>query len=215
MSFTFFPWFVNVKLNVNFLVIFPYCASMVDSGLRPHHTYCCKDGHLDRKELMNDPNKGRQMGLEKSEKWCLEMLTKYHLVNVSDTVSPIFDLISSDEKKNIDFGSKLKEMVVRWHHEASINYGLSNIKRLMLPLLVLESPALLQKTEEEEDLLKAYDTSERRRQLLFYLNYTKEETCKRPLASKWVQSQNQSQTSCQVQEKCRKLCGKYFSKSIY
>eukprot|EP00093_Oithona_nana_P002368 02368.XXX_37938_35832_1 [CDS] Oithona nana genome sequencing. len=58
-----------------------------------------------------------------------------------------------DEKKNIDFGSKLKEMVVRWHHEASINYGLSNIKRLMLPLLVLESPALLQKTEEEEDLL--------------------------------------------------------------
>ena len=106
-------------------------------------------------------------------------------------------------------------MVVRWHHEASINYGLSNIKRLMLPLLVLESPALLQKTEEEEDLLKAYDTSERRRQLLFYLDYTKEETCKRPLASKWVQSQNQGQTSCQVQEKCRKLCGKYFSKSIY
>ena len=94
----------------------------------------------------------------------------------------------------------------RWHHEASINYGLSNIKRLMLPLLVLESPALPQKTEQ--DLLKAYDTSERRRQLLFYLNYTQEDTCKRPLASsssKWLPK---NQTTCQVQEKCRKLCGK-------
>ena len=121
--------------------------------------------------------------------------------------SLIFDLISSDEERNIDFGSKLKEIVERWHHEASINYGLSNIKRLMLPLLVLESPALPQKTEQ--DLLKAYDTSERRRQLLFYLNYTQEDTCKRPLASsssKWLPK---NQTTCQVQEKCRKLCGKY------
>ena len=121
--------------------------------------------------------------------------------------SLIFDLISSDEERNIDFGSKLKEIVERWHHEASINYGLSNIKRLMLPLLVLESPALPQKTEQ--DLLKAYDTSERRRQLLFYLNYTQEDTCKRPLASssKWL-PKNQTRTTCQVQEKCRKLCGK-------
>ena len=93
----------------------------------------------------------------------------------------------------------------RWHHEASINYGLSNIKRLMLPLLVLESPALPQKTEQ--DLLKAYDTSERRRQLLFYLNYTQEDTCKRPLASS-SKRLPKNQTTCQVQEKCRKLCGK-------
>ena len=50
---------------------------MVDSGLRPHHTYCCKDGHLDRKELMNDPNKGRQMGLEKVMRNQASVLTRF------------------------------------------------------------------------------------------------------------------------------------------
>ena len=59
-------------------------------------------------------------------------------------------------------------MVKRWLHEASINYGVSNIKRLMLPLLVLET------NPDYEDDLRAYDTSERRRQLLFFMNYTKE-----------------------------------------
>ena len=62
-------------------------------------------------------------------------------------------------------------MVNRWLYEASINYGVSNIKRLMLPLLVLETAP-----PDNEEGLKAYDTSERRRQLLFYMNYTKEGT---------------------------------------
>ena len=78
--------------------------------------------------------------------------------------------IYSDETKNTGFGNKLHEMVNRWLHEASINYGVSNIKRLMLPLLVLET------APPDEKGLKAYDTSERRRQLLFYMNYTKEGT---------------------------------------
>ena len=33
----------------------------------PRFTYCYKDGHLDRKELMNDPSKGRKMGLKKKQ----------------------------------------------------------------------------------------------------------------------------------------------------
>ena len=95
-------------------------------------------------------------------------------------------------------------MLERWHHEASINYGVANIKRLMLPLLVVET---VPQEAVEEYHLKAYDTSERRRQLLFYLNYTMEDQCQLPLPPSSI-PQNESKTSCRVQEKCLNLCGK-------
>ena len=69
-------------------------------------------------------------------------------------------------------------MLERWHHEASINYGVANIKRLMLPLLVVET---VPQEAVEEYHLKAYDTSERRRQLLFNLNYKNKLPIKRIL----------------------------------
>ena len=58
--------------------------------------------------------------------------------NAHNHANNIDNIVFSDASRNIAFEDRLKQILDRWIFEASIAFGVGNLRRLKLPVLVFE-----------------------------------------------------------------------------
>ena len=80
----------------------------------------------------------------------------------------VISFFSSDVEMNVGFNDRLATLLDTWIFEASIAFGVGNLRRLLMPVVVFEktSPNLVEQPE------KLVDKSRKSERIILSLNYT-------------------------------------------